>query len=519
VMTREGQAGLAAVSRRTALRLSVAAVAAGGTALLAACGGSPAVTGTASVASTAAAATTGTASSAPATVSAASTKAATSASSAVTSSATASSAVTSSAASAAATTSAAAATSSTVANVVPKAGTVNFWAYISNPAEAGQYDGYAKKYVAANPGKQVAVSGTGGDYYTKLETMMASGSPPDMVMLNNIVFPSYAAKDTLQDLSSLIARDKYSLDDFYPITYTAFEWKGAKLGLSTDLYVVGFYYVPQMFQAAGIKEPDATWTWNDVQEAAIKLTKPDKSQFGVRVYNDYARWCTVTWDYGADFFDKDESPTKAMFAQQGVIDAITLWTNMVNKDHSSPSAADLKANPNLGGFWFGTYAMDLVDGPTILSLVQKNKSSLAWAVAPYPKGPSGKNTTAAFPDGLQIPKGSKETDNAWDFLKYLVSPDFLTGFAADTGRMPSRKSLAEGPAYQKPFKDAGVQHTDQIPLAATYSRVVANSGANLDIRTIANKEMTQSWNGTRAVKDSLQAIDQQVQPLLDQLAK
>src|SRR6185437_3722985 len=195
-MTREGQAGLAAVSRRTALRLSVAAVAAGGTALLAACGGSPAVTGTASVASTAAAATTGTASSAPATVSAASTKAATSASSAVTSSATASSAVTSSAASAAATTSAASATSSTVANVVPKAGTVNFWAYISNPAEAGQYDGYAKKYVAANPGKQVAVSGTGGDYYTKLETMMASGSPPDMVMLNNIVFPSYAAKDT-----------------------------------------------------------------------------------------------------------------------------------------------------------------------------------------------------------------------------------------------------------------------------------------------------------------------------------
>ena len=494
-MTVEGRTGPAsAVSRRMALRLSVAAVAASGTALLAACGGSPAVAGTASVASTAAAATTGTASSAPATVSVASSKAATSASRA-------------------------AATTSSVANVGPKPGTVNFWAYISNPAEAGQYDGYAKKYVAANSGKQVAVSGTGGDYYTKLETMMASGAPPDMVMLNNIVFPSYAAKDTLQDLSSLIARDKYSLDDFYPITYTAFEWKGAKLGLSTDLYVVGFYYVPQMFQAAGIKEPDATWTWNDVQEAAIKLTKPDKSQFGVRVYNDYARWCMVVWDYGADFFDKDESPTKAMFAQQGVIDAITLWTNMVNKDHSSPTSAELKANPNLGGFWFGTYAMDLVDGPTILSLVQKNKSSLTWAVAPYPKGPSGKNTTAAFPDGLQIPKGSKETDNAWEFLKYLVSPDFLIGFAADTGRMPSRKSLAEGAAYQKPFKDAGVQQTDQIPLAATYSRVVANSGANLDIRSIANKEMTQSWEGTRAVKDSLQAIDQQVQPLLDKLAQ
>ncbi|HEY8744624.1 MAG TPA: sugar ABC transporter substrate-binding protein, partial [Chloroflexota bacterium] len=414
---------------------------------------------------------------------------------------------------------AATATSSTVANVVPKAGTVNFWAYVSNPAEAGQYDGYAKKYVAANPGKQVAVSGTGGDYYTKLQTMMAGGAPPDVVMLNNIVFPSYAAKGTLQDLSSLIARDKYPLDDFYPITYEAFTWQGAKLGLSTDLYVVGFYYVPQMFQAAGIKEPDATWTWTDVQDAAIKLTRPDKSQFGIRVYNDYARWCMPVWDYGADFFDKDENPTKAMFDQQGVIDAVSLWVNMIQKDHSSPTAAELKANPQLGGFWFGTYAMDLVDGPTILSLVQKNKANLAWAVAPYPKGPSGKNSTAAFPDGLQIPKGSKEVDNAWTFLKYLVSPEFLTTFAADTGRMPSRKSLAEGAGYQKPFQDAGVQHTDQLPAAATYSRVVASSGANLDIRSIANKEMAKSWDGSRAVKDSLQTINQQVQPLLDQLAK
>lgn len=388
-----------AISRQLALRLSVVAVAAGGTALLAACG---AASG-ANTASTASAAVT--TALAPA--------ATTTSSGGATSSADSASVATSAASSAVATTSAAtsanvATTTSSVANVVPKTGTVNFWAYISITAEAGQYDGYAKTYVAANPGKQVAVSGTGSDYYTKLETMIASGAPPDMVMLNNIVFPSYAAKATLQDLSALIARDKYSLDDFYPITYEAFQWQGAKLGLSTDLYVVGFYYVPQMFQAAGIAEPDATWTWNNVQEAAIKLTKPDKSQFGVRVYNDYARWCTVVWDYGADFYDKDENPTKAMFEQQGVIDAISLWTNMVNKDHSSPTGDELKANPQLGGFWFGTYAMDMVDGPTILSLVQKNKASLTWAAAPYPKGPSGKNTTAAFPDGLQIPKGSKE---------------------------------------------------------------------------------------------------------------
>ncbi|HEV7217213.1 MAG TPA: extracellular solute-binding protein, partial [Chloroflexota bacterium] len=225
--------------------------------------------------------------------------------------------------------------------VVPKAGTVNFYAYVSNPAETGQWNGYAKKYMATHPGTQVAVSGTGGDYWTKLQTMMASGAPPDVVQLYSLVFSPFAAKDTLLDLSPYIARDKYDLGDFYPVSYEAFQWKGAKLGLSTDLYLVGFYYAPDLFAAAGVKEPDSTWTWQNVREAAQRLTKPDKSQFGIRLANDYSRWATVAWDYGAHFFERQDDPRKASFDQQPVIDGVSQWVDMINKDHSSPTDAEL----------------------------------------------------------------------------------------------------------------------------------------------------------------------------------
>jgi len=338
------------------------------------------------------------------------------------------------------------------------------------------------------------------------------------VMLYNLVFAPFAAKGTLLDLSPLIARDKFSLDDFYPVTYEAFQWNGQKLGLSTDLYVVGFYYVPELFAGAGIKEPDASWTWADVRDAAQKLTKPDKSQYGLRLANDYARWCTVTWDYEGDFFDRHDDPRKATFDGDKVNEAVSLWVDMIQKDHSSPTNQELSANKQLY-FWFGTIAMDVVDGPTILQLVKTSKADLKWAIAPYPKGPGGKNTTAAFPDGLQITKGSKEVDGAWKLLQYYVSPEFLTGFSSDTGRMPSRKSLAESDAYQKPFKDAGVQHTDQLPAAAAYANTVANSADNDQIRSIANKEMGLTWDGKRSVKDTLAVIQQQVQGLLDQLGK
>ena len=517
-MSRPNETGI--LSRRRVLRATLMAGAGAiGSGLLAACGGAAAV-GTITTSGAISASTTPITSAAATTTTAGTTSALSTASGAATTStvSTAGGAATTSASgTGTSATSTAAATSVRAATtVVPKAGTVNFYAYVSNPAETGQWNGYAKQYMATHPGTQVAVSGTGSDYWTKLSTMMAGGAPPDVVQLYSLVFAPFAAKGTLLDLSPYIARDKYDLSDFYPVSYEAFNWKGTKLGLSTDLYLVGFYYVPDLFAAAGVKEPDNTWTWENVREAAQKLTKPDKSQFGIRLANDYSRWATVVWDYGAEFFERKDDPRKANFLQQPIIDGVSLWADMINKDHSSPTDAELAANKQLY-FWFGTMGMDVVDGPTILSLVKKSKADLKWAVAPYPKGPGGANTTGAFPDGLEIPKGTKEADGAWNLLKYFVSAEFLTTFAADTGRMPSRKSLAEGAAYQKAFTDAGVQHADQLPAAATDAATLANSGANDQIRALANKEMQQSWAGTRAVKDSLQAIQQQVQPLLDAL--
>jgi multiple sugar transport system substrate-binding protein len=409
------------------------------------------------------------------------------------------------------------ASSSAAGSVAGAATTVEFLAYISNPVESKQFAGYAKTFEASNAGIHVQVIESNTPV-PKLTAMLAGGTPPNIVQLNNSDASGFLAKNAFEPLDPLIASDKYDLSDFYPAAYSSLEWQGKKYGLSTDLYVVGFYYVPDLFAAAGVATPQGAWTWEQARTAATKLTKPDGSQFGMHVYNDYARWCSVVWNYGGHFFDRQNNPQKAQFTDSKVVDAISLWVDMVNKDHSSPTNADNAKNKQLQ-FWFGTMAMDVVDGPTILSLVTKNKADLKWAVAPYPKGPgaAADQGSVAFADALEIAHGAKNPEATWTVFKYFVGPQFLTTFMTNTGRMPSRKSLAEGAAYLKLFKDAGVQNTAELAAQAGAARPLAVTPAGSQIRTIANKEMAQSWAGTRAVKDSLLAIQQQVQPLLDQL--
>jgi ABC-type glycerol-3-phosphate transport system substrate-binding protein len=67
------------------------------------------------------------------------------------------------------------------------------------------------------------------------------------------------------------------------LVYDAFnqEIDGKLYMLSMSCSVSGWIYNKSLFQENGLKEPDDRWTLDDILEAARKLTKPDKRQYGV----------------------------------------------------------------------------------------------------------------------------------------------------------------------------------------------------------------------------------------------
>ena len=59
-----------------------------------------------------------------------------------------------------------------------------------------------------------------------------------------------------------------------------YTYDGSYYEIPKDYDTIALWYNKTMFDAAGLSYPDATWTWDDLYNAAVKLTKKDGSQYG-----------------------------------------------------------------------------------------------------------------------------------------------------------------------------------------------------------------------------------------------
>ena len=75
------------------------------------------------------------------------------------------------------------------------------------------------------------------------------------------------------DLTSLINEDKkFSLNGYFPATLKPLTYNGHLYGLPVNWSTMVMFYNKTLFDKAGVKYPDESWTWDDFRAAAQKLT-------------------------------------------------------------------------------------------------------------------------------------------------------------------------------------------------------------------------------------------------------
>ena len=128
-----------------------------------------------------------------------------------------------------------------------------------------------------NPGIRVKRinPGDSGQYFTKLQTMMAAGEPPDVFYMADARMPTFVKSDQLASLDDRLAgQGELALDDFFTPAVDAFRFNGRKLGdgplygVPKDFTTVGFYWNRDLFDRAGARHPRPGWTWDEFIEAA-----------------------------------------------------------------------------------------------------------------------------------------------------------------------------------------------------------------------------------------------------------
>jgi multiple sugar transport system substrate-binding protein len=372
-----------------------------------------------------------------------------------------------------------------------------------DPAELDVWNQIVADFEAANPNITVKVEVSDWDsYWTKLKTLLAAKTPPDMFAIDAPLYLDYQSKGVLLNLKPYLDKNPGMLDGLYPQTLQAYQTPEGYFGLPRDFQTIVLFYNKTMFDTAGLAYPTADWTWDDLRAAAKKLTltgsdgKTTQYGFSFDMWDMEPGWSEAVWSYGGEILNADH--TRTLLGEPKARQAWQLLHDMTFVDKSVP---DSTASGQYGGdtFLAGVSAMTPLGHWVVPGYAD---AKLNFDAAPMPKGPAGRFTSVNSA-GFVIANGSKYPDQAFEFLKFVLSTDGQTRLAELGFACPVLKSIAESPVFlkqkininQQVFLDA-LQYAKVKPVFKGYDEWASAVGDG----------MAPVWSGEADLNTTLDAV-------------
>lgn len=347
-----------------------------------------------------------------------------------------------------------AATSAPAATTAPAAGktTLSFWTPGGSDVFCKGFNTIAANYAKITPnvviGQAQCYSGN-QNFREVLLANIAAGTPPDATILWDAPV-SYAIRGVLEPLDDMMAKSKYSQLANWPTNVLAStQYKGKTYGLPATAGSYAIYFNQEWFDAKGVstKPEDFPKTWDALRKLSKEFTvwNGDTLQsVGFFPFTapgatssapvEIAIWSALN---GSQLFDEKnlkytlDSPQNIEMMQYAVdwlneeykgdfvkVKTAANWGGYVDSQGRPPMWQAGREAMLTDGFWFSTdmYATE-----------PKFKN---WGVAQFPVGPSGTSTASGYwPNWLVIPKGSKQVQEAFNYLDYMGVEGIKVWFA------------------------------------------------------------------------------------------
>ena len=297
------------------------------------------------------------------------------------------------------------------------------WAMWGSPAEVATHQAVADAFMEEHPEIKVEImSAPWGDYFTKMQTLWASGDSsqiPDVMFLNNI--PVYASQGVLENLDPYIEEAGYDLTDYWPSLLDLASFEGSVYGFPRDIGLEVLYYNKDIFDEVGIEYPNDDWTWDDLRAAAEALTVKDGEQvtrYGLAMEGGkYQLWLGKN---GAQITDDLYNPSQCAMDTPEAIEAIDFFAGMMNDGIAMRDANLGQAGGDASVFASGQAAMIIQNASRIS---QFNQANLNYDVSTVPIAEGGTPYANAGGASWTMSSMGDDKDAAWTFLSWLQSTD------------------------------------------------------------------------------------------------
>lgn len=328
--------------------------------------------------------------------------------------------------------------------------TVMWWGDVYNARFAQKL---VDAYNADHPAMPAKLITTSGNYASKLLTMAASGTLPDVILMVTRDVHNLGSRGALLSLnqyeSTLGFPDKQAMwDDLLDDV----KQKGKLLAFPIWTWTPGIYYNKDLFDKVDVAYPTDNWTWAEFAEKSIKLTKKKNgktTQYAIDMAGnlDHSFFLSYIYGHGGKVYSDDL--TKCEIASPQTLAALKLFFELKLKHGIAPTSAE-QASLATGGtladyFQAGKTAMRCA-GRDYMDVLRQGKGvSFRWGVAPMPSG--SKKFFFRRISSLAIAKQSKHPNEAWKFISFAISEEGQRLVTLERSDVTIRKALTNDKSF------------------------------------------------------------------------
>ena len=268
------------------------------------------------------------------------------------------------------------------------------------------------------------------NYWTLLEAGASGGTMPDVFWMHSNTAQMYMENDILLDLDPYIEKDEtMDLSKYYQgivDLYTRSD--GKHFAIPKDHDTIALLYNKAIFDQYGVDYPTADWTWEDMYEAAKKITEGSNGDvygLAMNTSNNQDGWYNLVYDYGGTIVGEDHK-TSTIGSAEG-----KAGMEMVRKLLSVGAPQSVVAETGTDSlFQSGKCAM-ITQGSWMINSFYKaeNHADYFWALLPYAdvngngQCDDGERQSCYNGLGWAASAGTANPDACYSLISYLCSEE------------------------------------------------------------------------------------------------
>jgi multiple sugar transport system substrate-binding protein len=364
------------------------------------------------------------------------------------------------------------------------------------------------------PNIEVEIVYVPSDYDQKVLTMIAGGTPPDIMQVAEGVH-AYSDRGQLAGLNEYVKAAGLDLEARFGSLAATYTRNDELYALPDRGGAMIVYYNKAMFDAASIAYPTAEWTWDDMLAAAQALTLrngDEVTQWGFAAGGWWPWWMSFIYQNGGRILD---GRTPVVNTPE-VKEALQFYVDLMYKYKVAPTPEDY-ANAGLSFgqpdplFSQGKVAFELTGFWLIGSL--QNIPELSWDIAPVWQ--QKERATVAFGSGLAITNDCAHKDEAFKVIEFLTSAEGQLPIVEMGEDAPVNLDLLNSEAWLSgEYLNADINMSTFAESAPAIFTPPLEPEWN-EIQQIFDDNLSEVWIGSRSVDDALEQIQSDLEFLLE----